>query len=86
MSSIDLTVKMGGGYARDTGASYQVRQDLEEVDVTVQRTIEHVDGEIALLIDAGSVNLSLVLDEDDAGPIADRLDAELAEEDRRVER
>jgi hypothetical protein len=37
------------------------------------------------LIDADGVNVSLVLDEDDAGPIADRLDAELAEEDRRVE-
>lgn len=85
MSSIDLTVKMGGGYAHGDGASYQTRQELEEVDVTVQRTIEHVDGEIALLIDAGSVNLSLVLDEDDAGPIADRLALELAEKDRRVE-
>jgi len=74
MSSMDLTVKMSGGYARDTGASYQVRQDLEDVDVTVQRATAHVDGEIALLIDAGSVNLSLVLDADDAGPIADRLE------------
>jgi len=85
MTSIDLTIDTNGGYTAEGGASYQVRQDLEEVDVTVQPTAAHVDEEIALLIDADGVNVSLVLDEDDAGPIADLLDGELAEKDRRVE-
>jgi hypothetical protein len=80
MSSIDLTVDTNGGYADENGASYQVRQDLEDVDVTVQRTLEHVDEDLALLIAGDGVKISLVLDEADAGPMA-----ELAEKDRRVE-
>jgi hypothetical protein len=80
MSSIDLTVDTNGGYADENGASYQARQDLEEVDVTVQRTAAHVDEEIALLIDGDGVKISVVLDEAAAGPLA-----ELAERDRRAE-
>lgn len=75
MSSIDLTVDTNGGYADENGASYQVRQDLEDVDVRVQRATAHVDGEIALLIASDGVKISLVLDEGDAGPIADQLSA-----------
>lgn len=80
MTSIDLTIDTNGGYASEDGASYQARQDLEDVDVTVQRTAAHLAEDLALLIAGDGVNLSVVLDEDDAGPIADLLDGELADQ------